>query len=241
MGVDVTHIIRHNFKDVKNHKAAKKYLLQTLELLKEKFCINLDSKDERFEIRCEDIDDMCFRLPNYYFDFYLRDGFWQIESNVHYIQIVWPINNVYWLRDMIYDIARALGQNEAWHATEYYTWNCCFCEMETCNFDKWLKAAKKQYKKPISEFIPGVVDIEDYAPIYHDTFIGCDERFNELQNRITDYKLIGISRIYKNYVQCEKEGYAYLIDKDTIKPMSEEPIDAICKVFNQIELIYKLK
>lgn len=25
MGVDVTHIIRHDFKDVKNHKAAKKY------------------------------------------------------------------------------------------------------------------------------------------------------------------------------------------------------------------------
>lgn len=28
MGVDVTHIIRHDFKDVKSHKAAKKYLLQ---------------------------------------------------------------------------------------------------------------------------------------------------------------------------------------------------------------------
>ena len=241
MGVDVTHIIRHDFKDVKNHEAAKKYLLQTLELLKEKFCIHLDNDDARFEIRDEDVEDLMFRLPPYKCEFYLRDGFWQIESYFHYNQLVWPVNDVYWLRDMIYDIARALGQNEVWHATEYYTWNCAKCDMENCNFDKWIKAAQRQNKRPIPEFIPGIVSIDDHSPIYHDTFIGCNERFEELQNKIKDYRLMGISRIYKNYVQCEKDGYAYLIDTDTLTPMSNEPVDAICRVYNNIELIYKLK
>ena len=111
MGVDVTHIIRHDFKDVKSHKAAKKFLLQTLELLKEKFCVHLDNDDSRFEIRDEDVEDLIFRLPPYKCEFYLRDGFWQIESYFHYNQLVWPVNDVYWLRDMIYDIARVLGQN----------------------------------------------------------------------------------------------------------------------------------
>ncbi len=29
----------------------------------------------------------------------------------------------FWLRRLTFDIARALGQNEAWYAEEYYTWN----------------------------------------------------------------------------------------------------------------------
>ena len=122
MGVDVTHIIKHDFKDVKNYKAAKKYLLQTLKMLKEKFCIHLDNDDARFEIRDEDVEDLMFRLPPFACDFYLRDGFWQIESNYHYCQLIWPIDGVYWLHDRIYDIARALGQTEAWHAEEYHTY-----------------------------------------------------------------------------------------------------------------------
>lgn len=245
MGVDVTHIIKHDFKDVKNYKAAKKYLLQTLKMLKEKFCIHLDNDDARFEIRDEDVEDLMFRLPPFACDFYLRDGFWQIESNFHYCKLVWPIDGVYWLHDRIYDIARALGQTEAWHADEFHTWNCDYCEMETIDFDSWLKKTEKKFlrkhHKPIPLFSPETASIECYDTVYHDTFIGCNERFNELQSKIKDYRLMGISRIYKNYVPCEKDGYAYLIDADTLTLISNEPIDAICRVYNDIELVYKLK
>jgi hypothetical protein len=90
-------------------------------------------------------------------------------------------------------------------------------------------------------FSPETASLEREETVYHDTFIGCDERFNELQSKIKGYRLMGISRIYKNYVQCEKDGYAYLIDTETLTLMSNEPIDAICRVYNNIELVYKLK
>lgn len=259
MGVDVTHIIRHDFKDVKNHKAAKKYLLLTLELLKEKFCIHLDSSDGRFKILSEDTNEMCFCFFPFDYTFFLRDGFWQIESNFKIHQLVKKDKeNNYWLRNSVYDIARALGQNEAWHAEEFYTWNCRYWDIETINFNTWLKKVKRRVKKEhgkeISRFPPesettgtyyawgnGVC----YDPIYHDMFIGCDEKFKELQSRITDYRLLGISSISHicaniDFLQCEKDGYLYLIDEHTLKPMNKEPIDAICRVYNEVEVIYKI-
>ena len=156
MGVDVTHIIRHDFKDVKNHNEAKKYLLQTLKMLKEKFCIHLDNDDERFEIRDEDVEDLMFRLPPFACDFYIRDGFWPIESNYHYCQLIWPIDGVYWLHDRIYDIARALGQTEAWHADEFHTWNCDYCQMETTDFESWLKKNREEIFKEAPQSNPPI-------------------------------------------------------------------------------------
>lgn len=236
MVVDVTHIIRHDFKDVKNHEAAKKYLLQTLELLKEKFCIHLDNDDwDMFELQLDDIDEMRFRLPTFDCTFFLRDGFWQIESYFHYCQLLWAIDNEYWLSKWIFDIARVLGQKEAWHAEEYYTWN----GMEEHNLEEWLEFVKETYKKPILEFIPSELSADKYEPIYHDPFVGYDEQFDELQNKIKGYRLVGISRIYQEYVQCEKDGYIYLINPDTLEVYNKRTIKALDLRYNGTYIIYK--
>lgn len=244
MGVDVTHIIRHDFKDVKNHEAAKKYLLQTLEMLKEKFCVQPDYPEEEFEIWCEEIDDMKFRFPPYAFDFYLRDGFWQIESYFHYCQLLMPNElGVFWLRDDIYDIARTLGQKEAWHAEEYHTWNCDYCQMETTNFDSWLKSTervfKKKHRRPIPEFDPHTATVGKYDTVYHDNFAGCEERFNEIQNKLEGYRLMGLSSIYTNYVQCERDGYVYLINPNTMEHMSIHLIEGDKREPHGMKVIYK--
>ena len=112
MGIDVSHIIRHDFRGINNPKKVHGYIQKTIRLLKEKFCIHLKDEDPRFEIYCEDLDDVRFTLPPYSCMFFLREGFWQIESNYHYCRLFMPYDNVYRLRDYIYDIARALGQNE---------------------------------------------------------------------------------------------------------------------------------
>lgn len=46
-----------------------------------------------------------------------------MESFYHYCQIVMHDGDYFGLRRKTFDIARALGQKEAWYAEEYYTWN----------------------------------------------------------------------------------------------------------------------
>ena len=53
----------------------------------------------------------------------LHNGFWKMESFYHYCQIVMHDGDYFGLRRKTFDIARALGQKEAWYAEEYYTWN----------------------------------------------------------------------------------------------------------------------
>lgn len=237
MGVDVTHIIRHNFKGVRNHEAAVAYIRQTIERLKQSFCINCD--DEYFECRLDDIEDMSFVFPPYDFTFFLRDGFWQIEPIYHYCHLLMPVDDVLWLHQQVYDVAKALGENEAWHAEEFYTWNCAKFNIETDNFDKWIKFAEKCCKKGFPEFIPEEIKKEpDFdIPIYHDSFIGCKERFDELQKKINGYRLLGIGSIIYGFLQCEKNGRIYLIDSKTFKLMDEDSVDVIIKSYNGVEFL----
>jgi len=47
----------------------------------------------------------------------------------------------FWLRQLTFDIARALGQDEAWYAEEYYTWNGGGCETPEATFEQWLESS----------------------------------------------------------------------------------------------------
>ena len=57
---------------------------------------------------------------------------------------------------MIYDITIILGENEAWHATEYMTWNSKYGMGDDCHskFGDWLEFARDKYGKTIPEFDP---------------------------------------------------------------------------------------
>lgn len=215
---------------------------QTIEHLKKHLLIEVS--DDSFALYYDnDSNETTFHLPVYELDFILHNGFWQIESNFHYCKIVMHNGHYFWLRQMIFDIVRALGQEEAWHAEEYYTWNGGNCEEPETTFEQWYEQTMANYGKEIPEFDQAAIieqgdtHIPDYAPIYHDSFKECEIRFYELQARLEEYKLLGLNRIGNAYLRCEKEGKLFLINENTLKPLFNSAIDCVLQPLNGPEFI----
>lgn len=245
MGVDISHIIRHDFYEVENSKAAMSYAKDTILRLKKNLYISNDTED--FYLQDEGDDGgITFRLPIYDVDFFLHNGFWCIESYFHYCQIVMHSKDYFWLRRKIFDIARALGQEEAWYAEEYYTWNGGCCELPTDSFEEWYKRATLKYGDKIPEFnqesiiAQGDVHIPDYEPIYHDCFKECKELIVQLQNKIPEYELIGLQRTGYNLLRCKKDDELFLVNEETQEVVTTAPIEAMEHSLNGPEfIIYK--
>ncbi len=244
MGVDISHIIRHNFRQVEDKEASKAFVLKTIAQLKKNLLIQ--EVDDCFSYYYDDeYNETTFRLPIYDVEFTLHNGFWQIESFFHYCQIVMHQGDYFWLRRITFDIAMALGQDEAWYAAEYYTWNGGGCETPEATFEQWMECSIKQYGKNLPEFDQeaikeqGDVHIPDYEPIYHDSFKECKELYIKLQARLGEYKLLGLNRTSNGFLRCEKDGLLFLINEETLKPMFDEPIEGMLQSLNGPEFIVK--
>lgn len=134
MGVDISHIIRHGFREVENKETSKKFVERTIATLKKNLLIH--NVDDCFGYYYDsESNETTFTLPIYNVEFTLHNGFWQIESYYHYCQIVMHDGDYFWLRRLTFDIARALGQDEAWYAEEFYTWNGDGCEIPETTFE----------------------------------------------------------------------------------------------------------
>ena len=148
------------------------------------------------------------------------------------------------LRRKTYDIAKALGQNEAWYAEEYYTWNGGNIEDPDVPLEDWIEFVHQKHG-PISEFDPkaimqqGDVPIPDYEPVYHDSFKECNDTFNEVQSKLKGYTLLGLEYIGNDYYRCENEAGLYLIHSETFKPMFNEPIETMLQNLNGPEFVIK--
>lgn len=95
MGVDISHIIRHDFRDVKNRVASMEFVKETIEKLKKN--LNINEVDDEFELR-EVFGTISFKLPIYDVEIELHNGFWNIESYCHYCQIVMHHGDYFWPR-----------------------------------------------------------------------------------------------------------------------------------------------
>lgn len=227
MGRDVTHIIRNDFHDITNFEAAQEYAEKTIARLKKE--LYLYGLDGEWEMRDE--YNRIFMMPLYHLKFTLHNGFWAIESYYHYCQIVMHKGNHFWLRRMIYDIARALGQEEAWHADEGYTWNGGPLDDDdtTCTLEEWIDFAKKKYEEDIPEFdheailAQGDVHIPEYENIYHDTFKDCRELYDKESARFKDSRLIGITMFEYTYRVERKDG-VYFINAETGEELFDFPV-----------------
>lgn len=237
MGVDISHIIRHDFRQVNDREASRAFVNETIKRLKQNLFIY--EEDEEFQYRYDEgLDETTFKLPVYDFEFILQNGFWQIESYYHYCQIAMHHGDYFRLRRMTFDIARALGQDEAWYATEYYTWNGEACEEPGVTFEQWMDHSTQKYGKPIPEFdqaaimSQGDVHIPDNEPIYHDSFKECKELYENLQSKLGEYKLLSLDRYGNDFLRCEKDGLLYLVSERTLKPLFDEPIDGVTRLFS---------
>lgn len=244
MGVDISHIIRHDFRQVGDRIASSDFVKKTIERLKKNLfiqdidgCFSYEYDEEYNETR--------FRLPVYDLKFTLHNGFWEIDSYFHYCQIVMHEGEYFWLRRLTFDIARALGQDEAWYAAEYYTWNGGYCEEPETTFEQWMKGAVKKYGKSLPEFDQSSIlrqgdeFIPDYETIYHDSFRECNELYNKLQSKLGDYRLLGLYRTGKDFLRCKKDDGLFLISEGTLKPLFKEPVEGILHSLNGPEFIVR--
>lgn len=79
MGVDITHIIKHSFRQTDNIQLSIEFAKKTIEHLKKVLLIQ--SSIDSFELHYnEDCSGIRFELPIYDVEFTLHSGFWQIES-----------------------------------------------------------------------------------------------------------------------------------------------------------------
>ena len=234
MGVDITHIVRHDFYNIENRDLAIKYVMDTIHLLKSKLALYEDIESFKFIVD-DDYNEITFRPPLYDVEFTLHKGFWQIESYVHYCQIVMHTGDEFWLREMISDVVRALGKNEMWHADEFYTWNGGTMEDTSSSFDEWISFAKEKYGGEIPEYdydavmAQGDVHIPDYEPVYHDSLKECDNKLKVLTNRLDNvgYEPIGLLDM-RGFIRCRRksDGSIHLIDKKTLEPLINGTPDA---------------
>ncbi len=191
MGANITHIIRHDFRYTQDIPRSLEFARNTIDCLKKGLLIS--NPDTDFELYYDkELKELCFQLPIYDVEISLHSGFWQVESFYHYCQLVRYQGDYFRLRASTYDLARVLRQEEAWYATEYYTWNGGKCETLESTFEEWYEQATKAYGKPISEFNPSAIiaqrDYPDYEPIYHDSFLECRASFDHLQSDLSGYR-----------------------------------------------------
>lgn len=228
MGVDITHIVRNDFYDVENREASLKYVHDTIDLLKAKLA--LDEDLESFELVVDDeYHEITFQVPLYDVEFTLHNGFWQIESFVHYCQIVMHKGDKFWLRETISDIVRALGRDEVWHAEEFYTWNGSPIEEVTTPFESWLSYVKDKLGKDIPEYdyeailAQGDAHMLEYEPVYHDSLKECEQKWESLADRLSviGYTPLGVVDI-NEYVRCRRksDNSIYLINLETLEPLT---------------------
>jgi len=227
MGTDISHIVKHDFKLFHDKNASKAFCEKVYEHLRKELLLGdgepewdepgvLD--DEEYFLRIDIADyDMCLDL---------HPDFWDIESFDRYSHLITNED----VRKKAFDVVRALGAKEAWHAEEYYTWNGDAMEYPGCDFEEWLAYLEREYEKPIQELSPtdfwkfGPDGYLDYEPIYHDSFKECFDEFDRLQESIPDYRLLGISRVGDRFLRCEKHGELYLIDEHWKTPLIDAPV-----------------
>lgn len=228
MGVDASHIIRNDFYDVENRDKSKIFAEQTYQRLLDALCLPIHWDESNFFY--DEWEGYRFHIPVYDYEVFYHKGLWRIESYYHYCQIVMHKGDLFWLRQALSDIARALGALEMWHATEYYTWNSDLLEDITANFEDWIKSAEERLGNKIPEYnqasivAQGDVHIPDYEPIYHDTFQECNEKFNSLsiELSIKGFELLGIAQLYLNSYRCKKNNHVVLVNAQTLESVFPE-------------------
>lgn len=246
MGIDLVHIVRHGFRQYNNHEASLKFVDQTIQTLKDNLFINEENEGFTLAIDKEDFGYISFHLPVYDVDFVLHNGFWEVESAFRYCQLFFHDGASFWLRELGFDIARALGQQEIWYADEYHAWDGECCGDAQTTFEQWNERATKKLGKGITEFdvlgfseCDSILDF-DFDPVYHDSLEDCRVKFEKLQSELPEYRLLGISTMGDKFLRCEKEGQLFLVDSDSGESLFKEPIDNALHPLNGPEfVVYK--
>ncbi|MBR3578704.1 MAG: hypothetical protein IKN98_07975 [Bacteroidales bacterium] len=226
MGTDISHIVKHDFKKFHDRNASKTYCESILSHLRKELLLgDGDPEWDEMKILDEEDDFLRMKLADYDVTLHLLPDLWEIESYDRFSHIVMGDR----VRKNAFDVVRALGAKEVWHASDYFGW-LGGLSYPGCDFEEWMEYLGQEYGKPIQELSPadfwklGPDGYLDYEPIYHDNFKECFDEFERLQESIPDYRLLGISRVGDHFLRCEKNGELYLIDERWKTPFIDAPV-----------------
>lgn len=171
MSVCVEGLIRNNFYDMDNIKTIEAELNRVSQCLNEYFHLEGEDIYYPYGLDCED-----YRVysDNHHMScLYLRKGYWHISPAYRYHQLFTP---PLFVRKGFYDIAKALGKDEAWYCDEFHLDNCGDerWDYDTQSFDEWLTFISAKYGA-IKEY--PIEEIQSFKgmwfpakPVYHDSF-----------------------------------------------------------------------
>ncbi|MBQ6983773.1 MAG: hypothetical protein IJQ20_06345 [Paludibacteraceae bacterium] len=247
MGADVTHIAKHKFKDLHDLTASKKFVINTAFLLKTQLhddvCVRRKDvlwkdieqfgweKTLLFEPKDDYPPEFSIKLNRYDVELVLRHGFWQINSHYRLHSLVATHKGCFWLRDMISDIVRALGETEVWHANEYLVEDIAdgFPEIEDITFEQWLDFVQKE---GVTEFDESYwLAHQDSAvavpSVFHDNLTAFNDHFNAIQTKWPAYQLVGLFRSEKGHIGIKNNQLYWLNDDGTATPYDSAQVKNI--------------
>lgn len=213
------------FMKQKDQEVSRKFVMDTIEHLKQFYCVDKITT----EIRLED--------DEYYFDVLLwdvawvrlRKGCWEIETVYGYSRyFLKNAENQNSIRDFVYDMVRALGAEDAYITDEHHGWSGVLdCSLNS--FEDWV--ASDGENGEIREYDPSDFPLIDqwnynYGPKYHDNFKEPKERLRVLQDRFRGYEIL--STVPQcNILLGRKDGALYALNSTTGKLFVDFPIDGI--------------
>ena len=220
MGINGNFIIRHKFRQTKDKKASSDFFSETINRLYEYF----DLWNGKFD-DCDYVPIWVARLNYGMYDydmaFYLYSDFWLIEHGWRYYPIMYHEDSVFRFRGLAFDLARVLGENEAWYVSDEYTLDCNMWDDENFTLAQWLEHSEKKLGKPIPEFEQPKFLSKDFdelrsvcEPVYHDNFKECNELLDALQPKLGGYNLM---TVFDDKYGCEKDGELFRVDKQTLE------------------------
>ena len=108
-----------------------------------------DPEWDEMKVLDEEDDFLRMKLADYDVTLHLLPDLWEIESYDRFSHIVMGDR----VRKNAFDVVRALGAKEVWHASDYFGW-LGGLSYPGCNFEEWMEYLGQEYGKPIQELSP---------------------------------------------------------------------------------------
>lgn len=241
MGVDLSCIVKNDFRDRKHKRACEDYINATIEKLSEQYCVEKDV------FRMEYDESEGYYLYSIVTDMWdimsiqLCEGMWHIECGVHYCQLFFK--DQYW-RLMMQEIANALGQKDLWLCDEFCAWNSALLphDIDETSFEEWYSCIANGIEGCKNGVIPDYPtasvlstpedEFYDSLEAYHDTTAIYLSRLKEQKDSLDGFKPLGMAGVGAFFIPVEKDGKLYLANTDTKSLLTKSPIDSYEEVLN---------
>ena len=225
MSVDLSVIIRTDFRERDKEEATLKKLEETAAILNKSegttsYLVDTDDSFDRWCIR--DLSE-----GHFFIELWLFNGFWHMETSFGYHQY---FTRTMGIRKTIYGYAMLLGQKDVWPCEEYYTWNSGILEEPTRTFEEWKEYCVDRIKHEIKEYdAREILERKDYYydgdGVRHDTFEDYHKKKSVYNEHFSGYTLLEMNKIAP-IIYLQKDSKKYLVNTDTLEFVTGGPIDA---------------